>query len=81
MTFGSNMISAVVQGRDLYYLNNYLITRYQSDVQKWNLSVVPQNIGLVGLASEGNNLHGIALDPDNTSNGYLGKLKIYNISF
>jgi Galactose oxidase, central domain/Kelch motif len=80
MTYGPNMISAVVKGRDLYYLGNYLITRYQSDVQKWSMSVIPPNMGLVGLASEGNSLYGIALDPDNTSNGYLGKIKIYSIS-
>ncbi len=81
MIYGPNMISAVVNGIDLYYLNNYLVTRYQSGVKNWSQSVIPPDLSLVALASAGNILYGIGFEGDENSAGYVAKVKIHSIGF
>lgn len=81
MVYGPNKLASVVGNRDLYYLNNYLITRYQSDTQKWSMTVIPPDTQFFGLAAVGNDLFGLAFSWENITEGYSARLNIYKIGF
>jgi hypothetical protein len=77
MTYGPDMMTAVVDGRILYCLDRYLITRISSD-GNWSMSAIPPDINWFGLTSEGNKLFGIAFD-NSISDGYVSRVQIYSI--
>ena len=79
MMYGPDMMTAVVDGKDLYCLDRYLITRITTD-GSWSMSAIPPDIEWYGVASEGNKLFAMGFD-QNSSGEYVRKMQIYSIYF
>ncbi|HLO80194.1 MAG TPA: kelch repeat-containing protein [Chitinophagaceae bacterium] len=81
MIYGANLSSAAINGRDLYYLNSKLLTRFEASSKNWSISVLPQDTEWVGLATNETKLFAISANPDNNSNGYVSKISIHRVNF
>jgi Kelch motif len=75
------LFSAVVNDKYFFYLNNYVITRYNAEDQKWSLSAIPIDTNIFGLVSDGADLLALSYETDQNSLGYTGKLTIHRVSF